>query len=326
MAIIAIVAFIITFLSTYILTNIFISYLKRKDLTVKDYHKPGEVRIPMPGGPALVIPILVVEIMIYILTQDIRVISLILTVLIVFIIGIVDDFYKLSGVVKPTLLILGSLPIIILKTYNPYVTFPLFGTVRLTILYPILVLIAITITSNTINTIDVLNGVVSGFSMIATIPIIFALILKADYTAFIFTLPLLASLLAFYIYHRYPSKIFPGDSGSLSIGAMYGAITILGGVEIVGVVALLPAILNSFLFLSSVKRLIEHREIKERPVIILEDYRLAASVNPSAPITLVRLILADGPLNESEIVREIFKLAIFTMVLALITAYITWGL
>lgn len=326
MLIIAIFAFVITFILTYTLTKFLISYLKKINRIVKDYHKPGEVKVPMPGGPALIIPIIIVEIMIYIFTQDIRILSLIFTIMIVFIIGIIDDLYILSGILKPTLLILGGLPIIILKTYNPYLTFPLFGTVRLTIIYPILILIAITITSNTINSIDVLNGAVSGFLIIATVPIMFALILKADYIAITFTLPLLASLLAFYKYHRYPSRIFPGDSGSLSIGAIYGALTILGSVEVVGVIALLPAILNSFLFLTSVKRLVEHREIKARPTILLEDYRIAASKDISAPITLIRLILADGPLSESEIVKEIFKLAIFTAILASITAYITWGL
>ncbi|MEM2339276.1 MAG: hypothetical protein QXW83_03645, partial [Nitrososphaerales archaeon] len=104
--IIAIFAFVITFILTYTLTKFLISYLKKINRIVKDYHKPGEVKVPMPGGPALIIPIIIVEIMVYIFTQDIRILSLIFTIMIVFIIGIIDDLYILSGILKPTLLIL----------------------------------------------------------------------------------------------------------------------------------------------------------------------------------------------------------------------------
>ena len=42
------------------------------------------------------------------------------------------------------------------------------------------------------------------------------------------SLPLGFVSLAFYKYHKVPSKIFPGDSGALTLGAMYGAIAIVG--------------------------------------------------------------------------------------------------
>lgn len=56
-----------------------------------------------------------------------------------------------------------------------------------------------------------------------------------------------------YQYHKFPSKIFLGDSGTLLLGSMYAGLSIVGNSEIIGVIALLPAVMNSFLFLSSVK-------------------------------------------------------------------------
>jgi UDP-N-acetylglucosamine--dolichyl-phosphate N-acetylglucosaminephosphotransferase len=100
---------------------------------------------------------------------------------------------------------------------------------------------------------------------------------------------------------------------------MYGAVAIAGKAEIIGVVALLPAVINSFLFLSSVRRIVEHRQVKARPVAILDDFRLAASNEKAAPATLVRLILADGPLSEKEVAQKIFALAAFSSVLAFTT-------
>ena len=96
---------------------------------------------------------------------------------------------------------------------------------------------------------------------------------------------------------------------------------IVGGVEIIAAVALLPAVINSFLFLSSVKRIVEHREIKGKPVEHTEDLKLKATTDETAPITLVRLILAGGPLSEKQVGYAIFKLAIFSGILAIITAF-----
>jgi UDP-N-acetylglucosamine--dolichyl-phosphate N-acetylglucosaminephosphotransferase len=179
----------------------------------------------------------------------------------------------------------------------------------------------IPITGNTINSIDVLNGVASGFMVIASFSLSICLFIVQNYEIAIVSLPLGFVSLAFYKYHKVPSKIFPGDSGALTLGAMYGAIAIVGGVEIIAAIALLPAVINSFLFLSSVKRVVEHRQIKGKPVDHTEDFRLKATDDKKAPVTLVRLILAGGPMSEKQVGFAIFKLAIFSGVLAVITAF-----
>ena len=96
--------------------------------------------------------------------------------------------------------------------------------------------------------------------------------------------------------NQFIALIFPGDSGALTLGAMYGTIAIIGHVEIIAAVALLPAVINSFLFLSSMKRIVEHRQIKGKPTENTDDFKLKATSDKTAPVTLVRLILAGGPL------------------------------
>jgi len=218
-------------------------------------------------------------------------------------------------------LVIAATPIILLGTYDSNLSFPLFGTVQIPALYLGLIIFMIPITGNTINSIDVLNGVASGFMMIASFSLSIALFILQNYEMAIISLPLGFVSLAFYKYHKIPSKIFPGDSGALTLGAMYGAIAIVGHVEIIAAVALLPAIINSFLFLSSMKRIVEHRQIKGKPVEHTEDFRLKATSDKTAPITLVRLILAVGPLSEKQVGYAIFKLAIFSGILAIITAF-----
>ena len=317
-------AFIFPLVTIIIFTPMLIKILSKRGSLVEDYHKPDRPLIPQPGGPVIFIALVLGESIVYVITGANGALALIFVTAIAGIIGILDDIYTLGGVLKPTLLIIASFPILILGTYNFHIEFPIFGDVRLSIIYPILVLLAIPVTANTVNTIDVLNGAVTGFIAISSIPLIFALVLKGSIDTALMVLPLLSVTLGFFIFHKFPSKIFPGDSGSLSLGALYGAIAIVGGIEIIGVVALLPAILNSFFFLSSVKRLVEGKTIKKRPVNVLSGNRLEASKNGSAPITLVRLILADGPLLEKEIVQNILILTAFSSFLAIITAILTW--
>ncbi|HZA06896.1 MAG TPA: UDP-N-acetylglucosamine-1-phosphate transferase, partial [Nitrososphaeraceae archaeon] len=83
-------------------------------------------------------------------------------------------------------------------------------------------------------------------------------------------------------------------------------------------------VMNSFLFLASVKKIVEHRKVKSRPVVLNDDFKLSASKEKNAPATLVRLLLVDGPLSEKTISHQIFKLAVFSSVLAFISIIIQY--
>ena len=81
----------------------------------------------------------------------------------------------------------------------------------------------IPIMGNTINSIDVLNGVASGFTTIASFALSISLFILQNYEIGIICLCLSFASLAFNKYHKFPSKVFPGDSGAITFGAAYGA-------------------------------------------------------------------------------------------------------
>jgi UDP-GlcNAc:undecaprenyl-phosphate GlcNAc-1-phosphate transferase len=272
----------------------------------------------------LLIGIVISEIILYFLILDVKIISILLTTIIAFIIGYIDDLKAMPGWFKPAALILAAIPIIVLGTHGNYLGL-IFDSAFIPILYILLILSIIPIVGNTINSIDVFNGVASGFIIITMIPLLVSVILFSNTNVFLIGLPLLFGCIAMYQYHKFPSKIFLGDSGTLLLGSMYAGISIVGNSEIIGVIALLPAVMNSFLFLSSVKKIVEHREVKTRPVTICGDFRLMASKDNSAPATLVRLILARGPLSEQEIITRIFILATFSSILAIISIGIQYA-
>ena len=314
----------ISFLIVFFITPAFIEYLTRKGRVVVDYHKPGKLMVPRPAGPVLLIGVVISEIILYFLILDVKIISVLLTTIIAFIIGYIDDLKTMPGWFKPAALILAAIPIIVLGTHGNYLGL-IFDSAFIPILYILLILSIIPIVGNTINSIDVFNGVASGFIIITMIPLLVSVILFSNTNVFLIGLPLLFGCIAMYQYHKFPSKIFLGDSGTLLLGSMYAGISIVGNSEIIGVIALLPAVMNSFLFLSSVKKIVEHREVKTRPVTICDDFRLMASKDNSAPATLVRLILARGPLSEQEIITRIFILATFSSILAIISIGIQYA-
>jgi UDP-N-acetylglucosamine--dolichyl-phosphate N-acetylglucosaminephosphotransferase len=316
----AIVSCIVAFFIVYLTTPPLITFLQKRNMTVIDMHKKEPVMIARPGGISIIAGIIASEIVLYVFLQMNEILAVMITSFLAFVIGYVDDRKRMGGWFKPVALAIAALPIIFLGAYDSDLTFPLFGEVQIPILYLAIIIIMIVITGNTINSIDVLNGVASGFMVIASFSLSIALFILQNYEIAIISLPLGFVSLAFYKYHKFPCKIFPGDSGALTLGAMYGTIAIVGQVEIVAAVALLPAIINSFLFLSSVKRIVEHHELKSKPVEHTKDFKLKASRDKKARISLVRLIVASEPLSEKQVGYVIFKLTLFSGFLAIITA------
>lgn len=318
----------ISFFVILLLMPAAIRSLAAKGRVVPDAHKRDKPMIPRPAGPIIMAGIAAAEIVLYLLTMDIAVLAVLVSTAIAFVVGYVDDSRVMPGWFKPVALLAAAVPIIVLDLYvggvhGDFLNL-IFGSAFIPLLYLPLILVIIPITGNTINSIDVLNGVASGFVIIAMIPLLASIAIFGSHEVFLAALPLLFGTVAFYRYHKFPSRIFPGDSGTLLLGTMYGALAIAGSSEIIGVIALLPAVMNSFLFLASVKRIVEHREVKARPTILRDDFKLAASTDRAAPATLVRLIVAAGPLGEKEIGYKIFKLAGFTAFLAFVTIAIQY--
>ena len=317
----AIIVSAVAFFSVYALTPILIKVLGRRNLVVQDVNKKGSVMVPRPGGISIVIGIVASEIVLYLFFPISEILAIIITSILGFSVGIIDDRKPMGGWFKPVALAFCTAPILLLGAYDSNLDFPLFGSVSIPFLYMGLIVFMIPIAGNTINSIDVLNGVASGFITIASFALTISLVILQNYEIAIATLCLAFASLAFYKYHKLPSRIFPGDSGVLTFGATYGVIAIVGHVEVIAAIAILPAVINSFLFLSSVKKITEHRETKN-PILHTDDFKLKTSDYINAPITLVRLIIAKRSLSEKQIVTEIFRLGIFSGVLAVITAFL----
>jgi len=317
----AFTASVTAFVVTYLTIPPLAALLKRRSIVGIDIHKLDKPKIPEMCGLSVIAGIAAGMLSLELLGGLSReIVAFLATVLIAGAIGAIDDIRPLGPKLKPALTALAAIPILILGTYNPHPVFPLVGAFRLTIIYPVLILFAIAVPANAVNMLDVFNGSMSGTLTIVSLTLAVVLAVSGKTTAVGLALALFGSLLAFYLFNRYPARVFGGDTGSLAVGAAVGALAVIGRIELVTIVAIAPYIMNSFYGLASIGRLYERREIKPRPVKLRSDGMLEATTDKRAPVTLTRLILAEGPMREQQIVRVMLLLTVLSSTMALLAS------
>jgi UDP-N-acetylglucosamine--dolichyl-phosphate N-acetylglucosaminephosphotransferase len=310
--------------------------LRSKGRTTNDAHKGKDVMVPTPAGPLLVAALVVGEIVVWAFYGSVVPLVLIAVVLSCGLIGLYDDLRGLGGIVKPALLAGVGLFVAIAEhfyasVYSPVLYFPLFTqTGTHFIIFALIVIASIPVSANAFNMLDAFNGEISGFTAIVSAALVAGIVLRAyalpgtSAETVAIALPLLAVSASFYFFNRYPSKIFDGDSGSLSFGGMYVILSIVGGVEIAALVALIPAVVNSYYILSSVRGLVERKKMAARPTFLGEDMKIHASVDAQAPTTLVRMIVLGGALDERSLVNSILTITAYAAFLSVVTSVMTW--
>lgn len=330
-------ALAISCLSGFIVTAIAMKFLvmnlfSRKGITGKDVHKSDRRELPEMGGFAMILGVLATFFVLY--ATDLvneRILALLLAVMTAGLIGVLDRFFKFGAYTKPILTTSTALPLILLKAYPEVLKLSFGVSFRIPTLYVLIIPIALSVTANAVNMFDSLNGVASGTSLIALITLYVCSIIsnmlgmfKGDLiTSTVSITLILPSAIVLFLYNKYPSRVFIGDVGSLSLGAAIGAYAIINGLEAAGVVTLMPQITNSFLILSSVGKLFERSEMDARPIVVKPDETIEPNLDSRAPITLTRFMAALGYKTEKEIVRAYYKMAIFCGALAVIMTIFT---
>ena len=142
-------------------------------------------------------------------------------------VGFIDDWLKFTShsseglkslsKLKMQLIICGLWVLIIFLTGN-------FGA------WPIMIPVSFLMIAGTINAVNItdgLDGLSGGLSAIAFIAYALISFSVGFQDIGLFSLVLVGGLFGFLVYNTYPAKIFMGDTGSLALGAVMGAIAIL---------------------------------------------------------------------------------------------------
>ena len=316
----------------------FLRFLTRKGWTSSDAHKSTQTKVPEPAGPMLFVAALAGEFVAAVGFSSVVPVAVILGAGVAFAIGLADDLYVLGGKTKPLLLLLAgvafvSLVVIVPDLYQPVITFPILGdTASHFTIYTALAVVAFPVVSNAFNMMDAFNGEISWFTLLTSLALLAGISLHAAFASGFSlarvgaVLPLVAVTTGFLLFNRYPSKAFDGDSGSLMFGAMFAGLALTGGVEIAAIIAIVPAILNSFYTLSSVRGFVERRRMQSRPTYMGSDGLLYPSTEAGAPNTLVRLVLLAGALSEKDLVKSLMYLTLVACLFSVAISVLTWAI
>ena len=312
------IIFLIGFSITYLILPYIIKFMKKKGYVGIDIHKNTKPEVAESGGLSIVIGFTVSSIFLILffptLVKDILI--FLLTVISAGAIGFIDDRIKLRSRYKILFSLLSG-GIFFLANLIGFIdisspSIPFLDKTRLTIIYPFIIPIIIAVFTNSVNMLEGYNGEGSGTCLIAVCFLLFGGILLNSTKAIIFAVPVIAVLIPFFIYNKFPAKIFPGDIGTLSMGAMIACIMLFGSLEVAAFSALLIHIFNSFYVIYSARGFIESGDIRENKVdiILLENDQIKASDQKDAVLTLPRLILAKGPLTEPELVKNFYAISV----------------
>jgi len=278
----SIFAIMIGFLSSVLLGLILIPILKkmkvgqRISIFVGDSHKSKE-GTPTMGGLIFIIPTLLATLFL-IFTNKIEFSTNLGIILLVFtgyaIIGFLDDYLSLkkknneglTTIQKLLLQVLIALGFFYLYMKNGGQTALIVSTLGINIemswFYGLFLLFILVGSSNAVNLTDGLDGLAGGLAAIAFIAFSLISLMVGFEEIGIFSFVLTGAIGGFLIYNTHPAKVFMGDTGSLALGAVMGAVAILTHREVtllvvasVFVIETLSVILQVFWLLVFKKKL-----------------------------------------------------------------------
>ncbi|MDD5456539.1 MAG: phospho-N-acetylmuramoyl-pentapeptide-transferase [Candidatus Margulisbacteria bacterium] len=232
--------FLITFCLNLFLTNFLINIFRERNVrqyVLKDAPQTHLAKqgTPTMGGLAIIISIIFV--LIFQRTYVNFNIYMILFLLISFgLIGMIDDLEKVFKRQNKGLkarhkfllqIIVASIFVGILAAANHYGSVSgLLSHVPAFVYYIFIVLLIVGF-SNAVNLTDGLDGLAAGNLLIAFIGIFLFTFFNSNYNLMMLSLVIMGTIFAFLWFNVNPAKIFMGDIGSLSLGAVLAGISIL---------------------------------------------------------------------------------------------------
>jgi len=171
------------------------------------------------GGIAVYLAVLLTLALTFDLSREI--LGILLSGTIIVILGIIDDFKVLPPKIKFIGQAIAAFVLIKSGIYIKLVFLPLWINIILSFLWLMVI-------TNAFNIIDVMDGLATGIGCLVSIILFVVAIMNQHVLIAILTIALAGSLLGFLRYNFEPAKIYLGDTGSLFIGLLLGALSMIG--------------------------------------------------------------------------------------------------
>jgi len=245
---------LISFVASFVLFPAMIIRLKKAGIVGKNMNSEKQEEVAEMGGLVMVagfgagiFTVIAVKTFFNVFPSIdlISVLVALSSILIVVLIGIFDDLVSMPQQIKAFMPIFAALPLIVIEEGSVFMKFPFFGNINFGLLYTLVIIpLEVTIAANAVNMLAGFNGLEVGMGIIAVGSLAIIAYLLGKITVLVILLAALGALLAALHFNWFPAKILVGDVGTLSIGAIIAVAVIMGNFEIVGVILLIPYIID----------------------------------------------------------------------------------
>lgn len=252
----------ISFLFTLVVLPLWIKRCKQSGLVWQDMNKVEQPKNVASSGGVVVVTSFILGILTYIagrtfIFQDssisLELFAIISTISIVSIVGFADDFLGWLNKGIPAnfrllLVLFASIPLVVINAGSKVISLPFVGSVDFGIFYPLLIIpIGIVGATTTYNFLAGFNGLEASQGIIIISFLSFIAYKTDSAWLAVVGMCMVFALIVFYIYNKYPARVFPGDSLTYSLGALIAIMAILGNFERIAIFIFTPYILETFL-------------------------------------------------------------------------------
>ena len=213
-----------------IISTLLTPFIKRYSIYAKAYALENERtvhhgKISRIGGVAIYLAFFIT--MAFFVSTDRALSGIVIGGSIMFFAGLIDDLIDMKPIVKLALEIVAAIVLIyygvsvdVIRIFGVVIDIPF-----LTVLFTVMWIAGIT---NSVNLMDGLDGLAGGMSVVILVVIGCLALVERRIDVVTITFILAGATFGFLIFNAHPASIFMGDCGSLFLGFMISAISLLG--------------------------------------------------------------------------------------------------
>jgi UDP-N-acetylglucosamine--dolichyl-phosphate N-acetylglucosaminephosphotransferase len=324
MVILLVMILLLSFLITLVFTPIWIKKAKKVGLVGKDMHKVEGKKIAEAGGVAVLFGF-ILGVLSYIaiktfyfkdMSNLIEIFTLLSVILIISLVGLIDDTlgWKI-GLNKKTrifFLMFAAIPLVVINAGESTMMGIDFG-----LFYPLFFIpLGIVGASATFNFLAGYNGLETSQGILILSALALATLFTENSWLSLISIIMVACLIAFYFFNKYPSKVFPGDVLTYSVGALIATIAILGNIEKIAVFFFIPYILETGLKLRGKLKKESFAEV-EKDGSLKMPYKKVYGLEHLV-IYILKKIKPSKKVYEKEVVHVINGFQIFIIILGFV--------
>ena len=320
------IPFLISSLVTAFLLPIWIEKCKKNKMLLEDMNKYGSPKNVATSGGLLVVAGFTLGVLFYVALStfyfggkdsSLEIFALFTTILILGIVGLIDDLWGwktggLSNTFRLGLAFVAAIPLMVINAGTHSMSFPIIGAVEFGILYPlVLIPLGIAGATTTYNFLAGFNGLEAGQGILIISFLSYVSYVSGSPWLAIVGLCMVSSLVVFFLFNRFPAKVFPGDILTYSVGALVAIMAILGNYEKIAVIVFMPYIFETGLKLRG--KLNKYSfGIPDKTGNLKLPYKKIYSLNHLAILVLNKF----GNANEKKVTYVIYSIQIVFIFLA----------